>query len=178
MGEILAVIEENRGNILDASDEIEVLMARFQFLAELSAELPHLSRNVIGEYDKWLEIRKGGNAARFAEQTAKLGNAIEACRTPLSASNELYVAAENLRRARETEIKRRTIMRQMMDAGDGSKLIEAMQTCVEAGLATLDDQEQRVRFKKAFVAHYRQLFMLPQGVSTKNNRTGQNPLRG
>jgi len=180
MGEILNSITENRENILDATEEIEALMARFQFLMELNADIPHLSKKVLDDYDKWLEIRKGGNSARFAEQTAKLSASIEACRVPLGAGSELYVAAENLRRARETEIRRRTIMRQMMDAGDGAKLIEAMKTCVSAGLATLPTKELQQDFKRAFTAHYRKLFMVPAEPkpSGASHRADSDPVRG
>jgi len=168
------------GRMGEILKEIEALMARFQFLMELNADIPHLSKKLLDEYDKWLEVRKGGNSARFAEQTARLSTAIEACRVPLGAGSELYVAAENLRRARETEIRRRTIMRQMMDAGDGAKLIEAMKTCVGAGLATLPTKELQQDFKKAFTAHYRKLFMVPAEPKPSGaaHRADSDPVRG
>jgi hypothetical protein len=63
-------------------------------------------------------------------------------------------------------------MRQMMDASDVTKLIDAMKLCVNAGLAAIP-AEYHKPFKEAFAKHYRQIFMMPKEPTTHNNaRTG------
>jgi hypothetical protein len=172
MDEIREVIKENSANILDSTEEIEVLTARFQFLLEQSENLPILSDKALQQFDLWLNAKASGNKQRFAEATNRLERALENCRAGISATHELYVLTEQLRRFKETEIKRRIAMRQMMDASDVTKLIDAMKLCVNAGLAAIP-AEYHKPFKEAFAKHYRQIFMMPKEPTTHNNaRTG------
>jgi hypothetical protein len=180
--EIRKIIGEDAQNILDSTEEIEILTARFQMLLEQSADLPQMSKKVIEEYDKWVDIRQSGNKVRFAEQTSRLGAAIESCRPGVGAMSEFYVLTEQLRRYKETEIKRRIAMRQMLDAGDAAKLIEGTKSAFEAALAQIDDIELRRTCKRAFVKQYRAIFGVDAPVkpepSTEQMRIGANPVSG
>lgn len=178
MGEIREIITEDVQNILDSTEEIEVLTSRFQFLLESMDGLPILSQKVMDEYDKWQEVKKSGNKMRFAEQTSRLERSIEACRAGAAATQEFYVATEQLRRMKETEMKRRVSMRQMMDAGDATKLVDATKSCVEAGLATIADPEIKRAFKKAFMANYRKIFMMPAEPNNRDLQSTPDPVRG
>jgi hypothetical protein len=124
INEIRKIVGEDQQNLLDSTEEIEILTARFQLLLEQAEELPVLSKKVFEEYDKWKEVRKSANKARFAEQTARLENAIETCRGGVFASGDFIQTADQLRRFKETEMKRRIAMRQMMDAGDAANLMD------------------------------------------------------
>lgn len=165
INEIRNIITEDAQNILDSTEEIEILTARFQYLLEASEHLPMLSQNVLNEYDKWTTIRASSNKARFAEQTARLQDAIEACRPGIQAQHEFYILTEQLRRFKETEMKRRIAMRQMMDAGDAGKLFEAVKQSIEAALAEIDDVDLRKRVKRAFRDNFRKHFFVTEGGS-------------
>jgi hypothetical protein len=177
LNEIRNLISEDQQNILDSTEEIEILTARFQFLLEMSENLPQLSQTVIDEYDKWVDLRQSGNKVRFAEQTARLSKAIEDCRPGVSALKEFYVLTEQLRRFKETEIRRRIAMRQMLDAGDAAKLIDTMKLCVEAALAEIEDMELRKKVRRAFANQWRTSFTITPKEPTKEQmRYDPNPM--
>jgi hypothetical protein len=183
LNEIRNLIGEDAQNILDSTEEIEILTARFQMLLEQSADLPQMSKKVMDEYDKWVDIRQSGNKVRFAEQTSRLGAAIESCRPGVGAMGEFYLLTEQLRRYKETEIKRRIAMRQMLDAGDAAKLIEGTKSAFEAALAEIDDVELRKQCKRAFVKQYRNIFGVDAPVvkpepTSEQMRIGANPVSG
>lgn len=169
LNEIRNIITEDAQNVLDSTEEIEILTARFQYLLEVSENLPVLSQKVIEEYDKWTSVRASGNKVRFAEQTARLQDAIEACRPGIQAKNEFYILTEQLRRFKETEMKRRIAMRQMMDAGDAAKLFEAVKQSIEAALAEIDDVDLRKKVKRTFRNNFRKHFFIPEGGSKQQH---------
>lgn len=174
MDEIREIVKQDSANILDSTEEIEVLTSRFQFLLEVSEGLPLLTSDFFTEFDKWQEIKKSGNKLRFAEQTARMEKAAEACRNGAAASKEMYVLTEQLRRFKETEIKRRISMRQMMDAHDVTKLIDAVKVCVDAGLSKVPNKDDQIAFKKEFSAHFKKIFMMPSEPTRSETRTGGN----
>ena len=174
--QIRNAISEDAQNILDSTEEIEVLSARLQWLLDDATEFPLLSKEVFRAYDTWVEAKRGGNAVRFAEQTARLQAALEDARRGSAAMQELYVNVEALRRMKETEMKRRIAMRQMMDAGDAARLAEACMNAVERGLQKVESPEERRAFKKAFVAGMRDAFMPPKDKGFQAMRVERNPM--
>lgn len=178
INEIRNLISEDQQNILDSTEEIEVLTARFQYLLEVSEDLPQMSKKVIEEYDKWVDVRQSGNKVRFAEQTSRLSKAIEDCRPGVLALGEFYTLAETLRRFKETEMKRRIAMRQMLDAGDAAKLIDTMKQCFEICLLEIDDVLLRKSVKRAFSKAWRTSFTITVKEPTRRDLDDKpNPMR-
>lgn len=175
INEIRKIVGEDQQNLLDSTEEIEILTARFQLLLEQAEDLPVLSRKVFEEYDKWKEVRKSANKARFAEQTARLETAIEQCRLGVFSSHEFIQTADQLRRFKDTEIKRRIAMRQMMDAGDAANLMDGMKLSVEALLSQIDDLELKRRCRLAFSRQWKKSFAVntPKEPTSESMHVGE-----
>lgn len=158
LGEIRARQATDAQNILDATEEIELLTARIQLLLDESEEMPQLTKKVYAAFSAWREAKASRNPARFAEMSARLEHALEACEHGHIANEELYTALDHLRKFKAEETKRRIAMRQMMDAGDSDKFFKVFQDAVLEATTVISDHGELMEFKRILVTRIHAAF--------------------
>lgn len=148
-------------NILEATEEIEVLIARFQLLLEEAEELPQLTRAVYAAFNNWREAKASRNPTRYAEMTARLEFALEKCEYGHIANEEMYTLLESIRKARDTEMKRRIAMRAVMDGSDADKFFRVFQDALSEALTYVSSVDEQVMVKQTVVRHIARAFAPP-----------------
>ena len=147
--------------MLNAADEIALLLARVQIIAGALEELPVVSGEVFRYYERFLQARASGNVTELQKAFGQLDVAMEEAKSTWRTTQELLPTLDVLRKTRETEMKRRMAMRQSLTIEDARKFFQTIQGIVLECTTFIADDEERRKVKLHFANRVRQAFADP-----------------
>jgi hypothetical protein len=159
----------NRAELLDSTDEIALLMVRVQTILDIGSEQPVVSEEAFKAYSDFLAARAAGNVNDLQRAFGKLDVAMENARDTHNVMQEFIPVMEQLRKFRETEMKRRMAQRQMLSIEDARRFFHSIQTILLEALTMISNEEEQYRVKKHFADRIEQIFASPKGATTEQD---------
>lgn len=157
-------ILKDKAEILNATDEIALLLVRIQLMLDVQEQMPQVNDRVFRAYEEFLIARASGNVIKFQQAFGALDVAMQEAKEHVNTMRDFLPTIEALRRTRETEQKRRIAMRQMLTVEDARSFFRTVQGVVLECVALISDPVEQQAVKHHFSKRIEQLFTKPVDV--------------